>query len=773
MKEPALDQSLAEAEALVQRGHLGDARQIYEAVLSSAPNNVIAKTALETLAKARNPAQDDLVALVRLYNAGQFNTVKERCDALIGHHSNSFDLWNILGAAHNALGQFARASECFNRACSLNPNIPDAHNNLGITLKAQGRFADAVKAYDKALKIKPDYVEAHNNLGAAYKEQGKLTLAIAAYATALSCDPNYAEAHYNMGVALKIQGERDKAVAAFTSALAIKGNYTDAYNNLGAVLLDLGKLDEALAAFTKTLEINPDYPDIQSNIGAVFAAQGRLDEAGAALSKALRANPNCPGALNNMGILLKDQGRIDEAISHYSKALAVNPDSRDAKNNKSSALLLQGELKDGFKLMEVRLLQTNRPDIRQPRPGMRWDGKQSIKGARFLVYQEQGLGDIIQFSRYLPLLAAKGAQVAFFVTPTLHRILKTIAGDFQLITSLPSVSEIDFEAPLMSLPHLLGTTLDTIPASIPYLHADGDKQQKWAADLPDANFRIGICWQGSKTRNDLGRSFPLSLFEPISRIPGVELVSLHKGDGEAQLDDIAFAVTTFAADFDGNGDAFADTAAVMANCDLIITSDTAVAHLAGALGCKTWVLLQAVPNWRWLMNRRDSPWYPDMVLFRQKSRGDWKAVFDEVAHDLRSMLQRNGAARDVPFVQVSWGELIDRISILGIKIENLTAEQALKNVRREHGRLMKCYEDLCPDLVKGEEFRHQLVEINLLLWEVEEGLRQKEALQEFDGAFIALARKVYTSNDERARIKKQIDVEFKSDLTEEKSHRLG
>ena len=374
-------------------------------------------------------------------------------------------------------------------------------------------------------------------------------------------------------------------------------------------------------------------------MGNALQDQGKLDEAIAAYNKALSIKPDYAKAYNNMGLALQDQGKLDEAIAAYNKALSIKPDYAEAYCNKSYSHLLMGDFDEGWDLYEWRT-QTKEKKARKAREHLSWDGTKNISGKRFVVYEEQGLGDKIQFCRYLPLLVQENAFVTFQVTSALHSLLGTLDSNIILTNGLPSEDQIDFEVPLMSLPYLFKTEPKTIPASIPYLYADEAKVKLWAERLHKDNFKIGICWQGSKTKVDVGRSFPLSLFEKISRISDVELISLHKGLGEDQVSDVNFNLTSFDGNFDTGTDAFIDTAAIMANCDLIITSDTAVAHLAGALGRPTWVALKYIPDWRWMLNRSDNQWYPTMTLYRQKITGDWASVFDAINQDLLLLIDQ-------------------------------------------------------------------------------------------------------------------------------------
>jgi len=484
-------------------------------------------------------------------------------------------------------------------------DAPTAELQSLIALYNNGQLALVVEQAQNLTKQYPKAFAVWNLLGASAAQIGQLDQAIVAFKRVLAIKPDYAEAYNNMGLALQDQGKPDEAIVAYNKALSIKPDHAEAYNNMGATLKEQGKLEEAIEAYNKALSIKPDYAK----------------------------------AYNNMGLALQDQGKLDEAIAAYNKALSIKPDYAEAYCNKSYSHLLMGDFDEGWDLYEWRT-QTKEKKARKAREHLSWDGTKNISGKRFVVYEEQGLGDKIQFCRYLPLLVQENAFVTFQVTSALHSLLGTLDSNIILTNGLPSEDQIDFEVPLMSLPYLFKTEPKTIPASIPYLYADEAKVKLWAERLHKDNFKIGICWQGSKTKVDVGRSFPLSLFEKISRISDVELISLHKGLGEDQVSDVNFNLTSFDGNFDTGTDAFIDTAAIMANCDLIITSDTAVAHLAGALGRPTWVALKYIPDWRWMLNRSDNQWYPTMTLYRQKITGDWASVFDAINQDLLLLIDQ-------------------------------------------------------------------------------------------------------------------------------------
>ena len=411
------------------------------------------------------------------------------------------------------------------------------------------------------------------------------------------------------------------------------------YNISGASNAGLMQFDAAIDSYKQALKIKPDYAEAYYNMGVALNDKGDPEAAIESYKQALKIKPDYAEAYNNIGIVLKGQGDLEAAIDSYKQAININPDYAEAYYNLSLLHLLRGNLDEGFKYHEWRL-KIKKPTAAPVRTNLIWDGEQSLIGKHFVVYEEQGLGDIIQFCRYLPVLEQKGADVTFKVKSNLHALLQTMDSKTILNTSLPEENKIDFESPLMSLPHLLKTSLEIIPITNPYLYADQSKVTTWGEKLSKDSFKVGICWQARKRKVDDGRSFSLSLFEGISKIPNVELISLHKGEGEGQITNIDFDVTTLGSGIDAGQDAFLDTAGVMMNCDLIITCDTAVAHLAGALGRPTWVALKHVPDWRWMLDRPDSLWYPTMTLYRQKNRGDWVGVFDTIEQDLLSLLEQ-------------------------------------------------------------------------------------------------------------------------------------
>ena len=467
--------------------------------------------------------------------------------------------------------------------------------------------------------------------------KGKYSLVFKNAETIIQNYPNSFIIWNLLGVAAYEIKKFDYAIMSYKKAISINPKYEHSYNNLGLVLRDQGEVDSAIEAYEKAILNNPGNALFYNNLGALLSEQGKNNESIEACKKAILLKPDYPEAYNNLGAILRDQGKISEAIEACNKAVLLKPDYAEAYYSLSFSYNLKGDLENGFKLYEWRLKE-KRFVARTPRKNLTWNGKKSVLGKKFFVYEEQGLGDIIQFARYLLLLKKKGADVTFRVKKKMHSLLKTLDEDIIFVEDDPAQNNIDFETPLMSLPNLFKTHLNTIPLMTSYLQANHDKVKSWCERLTKDTFKVGICWQGSKNKIDFGRSFPLTLFKDISKLPNIELISLHKGEGENQIKDINFELTTIGDDFDAGENAFEDTAAIMMNCDLIITSDTATAHLAGALGCPTWVALKKVPDWRWMLEQNQSPWYPNMKLYRQKELGDWDHVFEIIKRDLELLI---------------------------------------------------------------------------------------------------------------------------------------
>jgi tetratricopeptide (TPR) repeat protein len=544
-----------------------------------------------------------------------------------------------LGMVLKVQGRLDEAAVCYRQVLLLDPVNANAHINLGNILKEQGQAAEAVECYRQAAHNVPLFTEAHINLGLALVEQGKLAEAAASYRRALGTNPRNAEAHYHLGVALRRLGQMAEAVVCFQQALRANPQLGDAYINLGDALKELGRLPEAVGSYGHALRINPQHLEAHNNLGNTFELQGEPALAIECYRRALAINFHQADTHYNLGIALTQLGMFREAREHNEQALRINPAHTRALWNRALLRLLEGDFAGGWQDYELRWSQSDMVPRywRQPR----WDGS-PLEGKSILVHAEQGLGDTIQFVRYLTMVQERGGRVLFECQSELAQLFRGIAGADEIVARGAPLPPHDLQVPLLSLPGIFGTTLASIPAPVPYLRADAGLVDSWRSKLePVVGFKVGIAWQGRQIhKEDRFRSFPLAHFESVARVPGVRLVSLQVGPGTEQLPAVSFPITDLGSKFDPGS--LGDLAAALMNMDLVVTADTAVAHLAGAVGIPVWVLVPMPPDWRWLLDRSDSPWYPTMRLFRQTQFGDWSEVFERVALEAVAVVEKRG-----------------------------------------------------------------------------------------------------------------------------------
>jgi tetratricopeptide (TPR) repeat protein len=530
------------------------------------------------------------------------------------------------GNALRALGRHAEAAESYRSALALSPDHAEALNNLGTTLALLNQADAAVTALHRAVGLRPDFADAWLNFGQVLLASGHEDDAATALRHAITLRPGLALAHLRLALALRRLGRLEAAAESARQATALAPGESEAWTELGVVLHALDETAEALAAFRRALALNPRDAKTHSNLGTMLMGQDRIEEARLAYAEAVTRDPGFADAWNNLGGALHGLGRLEEALAAYRRAVALRPDFADAHFNLALVLLAQGRFTEGWPEYEHRWGMASFATVGPPDVAPLWQGE-DIAGKTILVQAEQGFGDVFQFARYLPKLRAAGAELLLGFPPGLLRILRPLGGRM-----VGSGERIDFRVPLLSLPGRFGTVLETIPAEIPYLETEAGLVARWQERIGRGRFRIGISWQGRPgIAADRGRSIPLRYFAPFARLPGVRLISLQKGHGTEQIAALPVGtVETLWDRFTEEPDDFVDTAAVMAGLDLVITSDTAVAHLAGALGVRTWVALKHAPDWRWLEGRTDCPWYPTMRLFRQREPDAWENVFSEM-----------------------------------------------------------------------------------------------------------------------------------------------
>jgi Flp pilus assembly protein TadD/ADP-heptose:LPS heptosyltransferase len=525
--------------------------------------------------------------------------------------------------------------------------VAPSGGQLGKTA-APGHTGRAVGSPEQTVRRQPDSAGAHNSRGIALAQQGRRDEAVAEFEQALHLEPDYAPAHNNLGVALGEQGKPGEAVAHFREALRLRPDYPEAHNNLGMAVGELGKSDEAVAHCREALRLRPDYPQAHNNLGIALVGQGQLDEAVAHFREAVRLQPDYAEAHVNLGLACVQQGKPEEGLSCYEGALRFRPDYAQAHVSRAMAWLLLGNFEQGWPEYEWRWQCKGWPSPMPPFPQPRWDGS-PLGGRTILLHAEQGLGDTLQFIRYARLVKQRGGITVVECPPPLARLLASCAGIDRVVAKGSPLPAFDVHAPLLSLPRLLGTTLATVPEVVPYLFPDEQLVQDWRRELSSVQaFKVGIAWQGNpKHRGDRQRSVPLAQFAPLARLEGVRLFSLQKGPGTEQLPALAgrWDLTNLGG---RTSDDWMETAAVMKGLDLVVTVDVGVAHLAGALGVPVWVALPFAPDWRWLLDREDSPWYPSMRLFRQAERGNWDPVFDRIAREVERRLASPLANRPTP-----------------------------------------------------------------------------------------------------------------------------
>jgi tetratricopeptide (TPR) repeat protein len=510
--------------------------------------------------------------------------------------------------AHHQAGAIAEAEAGYRRVLARRPDHPEAQFTLGLVLQTQGRLAEAVTHYQKVLVQRPGHVDSLANMSVALKELGQFEAAVAAGRRAVTLEPGVARHLSNLSAALLMQSKHAEAETLLRQALAIDPNHVWSVCNLVRALLQQDKLGEGMELARRAVALNPDFAVAQYNLA----------------------------------IALTGIGRIEEGIQALERTLVIEPGLADAHFLLAQQLLLLGQYARGFAEYEWRWRLkeygwiNDLPDV-VAKP--RWNGEELVDKT-ILVHFEQGLGDTLQFVRYVPMLAARARHVVLGIQPVLKPLLACIRG-VTVVGLDERLPPFDVRCPLLSLPGVFGTLPHTVPAPLGYVTADPAGVERWRTRLHEGGLRVGIAWQGKPgVQVDRGRSIPLASFEPLARVPGVRLISLQKNVGIEQLSQLPAGMTveTLGADFDTRGGAFLDTSAVMMNLDLVITSDTAVAHLAGALGRPAWVALKAVPEWRWGLAGDRSPWYPTMRLFRQTEADNWTSVFAAMAHELAALV---------------------------------------------------------------------------------------------------------------------------------------
>lgn len=688
----SLNAICSEGLSLHQAGRLDEARQRYQRVLADEPRHFDAlhflgvyciqagqlETAAELIRLAISIKGDVPGAYGNLANAlnglGRYEEVLEVCDRAIALSPNFPEAHGNRAQALHRLGRHEDALASYERVVALKPTA-QAHHNCATVLRELGRLDDALVSYERVIALKADYAEAHRSRGIVLCELGRHEAGVESYDRALALRPDYAEALCSRGAALRVLGRFDEALAShdqalahrpdYAEALAARGNvlsdlarheealeslrgaavlkpdYADAFNGQVGPLRELQRPQEALAAADRALALKPDLLDGHVNRGVALHDLRCLEDALLSYDQALALDSDHPEANCNRGGALFELRRLDEALASYDKAIAFRPEFADAHHNQAMCRLALGDYERGWAQYEWRWRTRQFGSRRHSSTAPLWLGEEPLQGRTILIHWEQGLGDTLQFCRYAADVAALGARVVLEVQPGLERLSSSLEGVADVVRAGAPAPSVDFQVPLMSLPFALGAAPE--PRQ-PYLHADVDEAAAWAQRLPRTKARrIGLCWAGGHRPGQLlcnaidrRRSLPLEAFASLAEVPRLEIYSLQKGPPTAELVEARERGWHGPEIIDCTPELedFAATAALVANLDLVVTCDTAVAHLAGALGKPVWILNRFDTCWRWLDRREDSPWYPSARLFTQSAPDEWTSVVERVVGDL-------------------------------------------------------------------------------------------------------------------------------------------
>ena len=617
----SIDQALARARSYAHKGEVDQARELYRAVLEAFPKDQQARAGLKALPSdgGKKPAP---------------GFTKEQLDDVIALYSE---------------GRLQEAMSAVQRLIDRDSNAPILHNLAGTIHAESGRLDEAVENYRKALQINPDYAEVHNNLGNALRKLSKPGEAVACYHRALEINPDFAEANYNLGAALGELGKHEEAAGSYRRALEIKPDYAAPCNNLGVSLRNLGRLEEAVASYRRALEIKPDYAEAHYNLGEALVELGKHEEAVSSYRRTVALKPEFAEAQNNIAGVLKELGRYEEAIASYHKALEIDRSSPKFHYNLGLILLLKGDFEGGWKEHEWRF-RTQSIAARQFFQPV-WRGE-ALRGKKILIWLEQGIGDEVMFASMLTDVAALASQCCVECDPRLESLLKRSYPDVHVIPRINPAdpracsTDISYQVAAGSLGQWFRRNLQQFPGHHGYLKPDQRRvdhlRQKYR-DWSKGRTVVGLSWRsgnpvGSRRKK---RTLPLDQWAPILTDPRIAFVNVQYGDCESEIAAIArdFGVDIYQ---DDEIDAFTELdglAAQLTALDLTISIDNSTVHLAGALGRPVWVLLPYACDWRWLIDREDSPWYPTARLFRQPVIGDWASVIARVNGELSKLIE--------------------------------------------------------------------------------------------------------------------------------------
>lgn len=590
--------------------------------------------------------QDTLLTeAVSLHQAGHLDPAEKIYRTILASDRKCFSALTLLGMLCLQRGDLQEGIKLIGRSLAINPSQPDAYYNRGRALNDLKRYAEAVADYDRTLALNPVFPEAWNNRGNALEALNRYEEALTSYGKAIAHQPSFVGAYNNRGNALAKLGRYAEALRDYDRALALQPNVAFLHCSRGHVLGEMRRYDDALASYQQAIVLKPDYAAAHLSRAEALHAMGRYKEALAGCERAIALKPDYAEAHEGRAGVLHALRRYDEALATYRQAIALKPDFAGAYQHKARLQILLGQWDGAWETYEWRwkrgpkngpgqIAFDGRPvcHFRQPL----WLGKENPAGKTILLHAEQGLGDTIFFCRYVPMVEALGAKVIVKVPGTLVELISTVSSSAHIVSEDASLPPFDFHCPLMSLPLALKTTLSTIPGNVPYLVVAPHKQKQWRERLgPKVRPRVGLVWSGSGYSLNIKKDIPFAEFQRVIR-PGIDYFVLQKKTHPEDKELLARRreVTVY----ENALDDFSDTAALASEMDVIISIDTSVAHLAGALGKPVWLLLPDPPAFLWMLEREDSPWYPSAHLFRQTESGDWTGVINRVVKESEKLV---------------------------------------------------------------------------------------------------------------------------------------
>ncbi|MDA7837109.1 tetratricopeptide repeat protein [Candidatus Pelagibacter sp.] len=547
-----------------------------------------------------------------------------------------------LAVENQKKNNFQIAENLYKEILKTNPNHFKSIFYLGTLLAQTKKFNLAKLFLYKAIQIQPNYATAYNNLGNVLKELGENQKAKKSYEKAIQIQPNYADAHYNLGVVLKALGENQKAIRSYEKAIQIQPNYADAHYNLGVALKELGENQKAIRSYEKAIQIQPNYADAHYNLGNELKELGENQKAIRSYEKAIQIQPNYATAYNNLGNVLKELGENQKAKKSYEKAIQIQPNDPDVNFNFGMLLLSMSDFKNGLIQYEWRKILPQNINKYKNIKGLEWQGE-NLNNKTILILSEQGIGDIIQFSRYIYLIEKEYSVNIIFKTG--KRIAYLFSkSKFKIIVNEDSIPKYDFYKHLMSLPKIYYEKTKTFPSQINFIPKDKKIALKWKERLNEIKgFKVGINWQGSKLyKSDHLRSIPLNYFNDLFNIEKINFISLQKGFGLEQIKNFKHKdkLYDFSKEVDNGENIFEDTIGILQNIDLVISIDSALVHLSSTLGIKTLALLHFCPDWRWNLITKEFSWYDNLKIYRQEEINKWDSIFSLLKKDLVAYKQR-------------------------------------------------------------------------------------------------------------------------------------